>query len=107
MRSTVHARIWELRREISLFALKCRSLQARSPHGLLVSFSRRLSMQVNRRQMIAAAVTAGVRSGFGATPSYKTKPRTGPSMDELARAAAVPVLNREGLDRPVVIDSIE
>jgi hypothetical protein len=64
-------------------------------------------MQVNRRQMIAAAVTAGVRSGFGATPSYKTKPRTGPSMDELARAAAVPVLNREGLDRPVVIDSIE
>src|SRR5690349_4072207 len=64
-------------------------------------------MHLNRRQMIAAAITSGVRSGFGATSSYKAKPRTGPSMDELARAAAAPVLKRDGLDRPVIIDSIE
>src|ERR1051325_5524353 len=64
-------------------------------------------MQFNRRQLIAAAIAARAPSGFAATSSYKAKPRTGPHMDDLARAAAAPVLKREGLDRPVVIDSIE
>jgi L-alanine-DL-glutamate epimerase-like enolase superfamily enzyme len=64
-------------------------------------------MYLNRRQLMAGAITAGVRSGLAATSLYKTKSRTGPSMDDLARAAAAPVLKRDGLDRPVVIDSIE
>jgi L-alanine-DL-glutamate epimerase-like enolase superfamily enzyme len=64
-------------------------------------------MHLNRRQLMAAAAAASVRPGLAATSSYKPKPRTGPHMEDLARAAAVPVLNRDGLDRPVVIDSIE
>lgn len=64
-------------------------------------------MHLNRRQLIAAAITADVRSGLAATSSYKAKPRTGPSMEDLAHTAAVPVLKRGGMDRPVVIDSIE
>jgi L-alanine-DL-glutamate epimerase-like enolase superfamily enzyme len=57
--------------------------------------------------MMAAAIAAGVPSGRAATAAYKAKPRTGPTMEELARIAAAPVLKRDGLDRPVVIDSIE
>src|SRR5215831_20348388 len=64
-------------------------------------------MHLNRRQLIAAAMTSGVHPGFGAASSYKAKPRNGPSMDDLARVAGAPVLKRDGLDRPVVIDSIE
>jgi L-alanine-DL-glutamate epimerase-like enolase superfamily enzyme len=64
-------------------------------------------MQLNRRQIMAGAITAGVRSGLAATSEYKAKPRTGPSMEDLVHAAAAPVLNRAGLDRPVVIDSID
>jgi len=62
-------------------------------------------MQLNRRQWMAGAITAS--SGLAATSSYKPKPRTGPSMDDLARAAAAPVLKRDGLDRPVIIQSID
>jgi L-alanine-DL-glutamate epimerase-like enolase superfamily enzyme len=57
--------------------------------------------------MIAAAIAAGVPSGRAATSPYKAKPRTGPTMEELARTAAAPVLMRDGLDQPVIIDSIE
>jgi L-alanine-DL-glutamate epimerase-like enolase superfamily enzyme len=64
-------------------------------------------MELNRRQVIAGAIAAGTRSGRAAASPYKAKPRTGPGMDELARAAAAPVLKRDGLDRPVTIDSIE
>jgi L-alanine-DL-glutamate epimerase-like enolase superfamily enzyme len=64
-------------------------------------------MQLNRRQLIAGAVTASVRPAFAAKSSYKPKPRTGPSMDDLARACAEPILKRTGLDAPVIIDSIE
>src|SRR5947209_7218180 len=75
--------------------------------AVLISSSAEVSMQLNRRQVIAGAITAGVRSAAAATSSYKAKPRTGPSMEDLAHAAAAPVLKRDGLDRPVVIDSIE
>jgi L-alanine-DL-glutamate epimerase-like enolase superfamily enzyme len=64
-------------------------------------------MQLNRRQLMAGAMAAGVRPAFAAKSSYKAKPRTGPSMDDLAHAAAAPVLKRDGLNTPVIVDSID
>jgi len=64
-------------------------------------------MPINRRQLMAGAITASVRSSLAATSSYQAKPRTGPGMEDLARAAAAPVLKRAGLDRPVVIESLD
>lgn len=59
-------------------------------------------MRVNRRQLMLGAAGAGLlRAG------YPAKARKGPSMEELARVAAQPVLRRDGLTHPVVIDSIE
>ena len=64
-------------------------------------------MQLNRRQLIAGAMAAGVRPGLAANSPYKAKPRTGPGMEELARVAAEPVLKRAGFNSPVIIDSID
>src|SRR5882724_8272815 len=64
-------------------------------------------MQLNRRQLMAGAIAAGVRPALAAKTSYKPKPRTGPSMDDLAHAAAAPVLKRDGLTSPVIVDSID
>ncbi len=64
-------------------------------------------MKLNRRQMIAGAVSAAARPAFAATRSYSSKPRTGPAMDDLARAAARPILKRESFKSPVIIESVE
>src|SRR5262245_42135649 len=62
-------------------------------------------MPISRRKMIAGTLAAP--AAFAAKASYPAKPRTGPSMEELARAAAAPVLKRDGLSSPVIIQSIE
>jgi L-alanine-DL-glutamate epimerase-like enolase superfamily enzyme len=64
-------------------------------------------MKMNRRQLLAGAVAATARPAFAAKSSYTAKPRTGPSMDDLARVAAIPVLKRDRLNTPVIIQSIE
>ena len=61
-------------------------------------------MRFNRRQLLATAIAA---PALAAKASYASKPRTGPSMDELARAAALPVLQRALFNTPVIIQSIE
>src|SRR5690349_1824082 len=57
-------------------------------------------MQLNRRTFLAGAATT---ASLGAK---STKPAKGPSPAELDRAAALPVLKRDGLSSPVIIDSI-
>lgn len=64
-------------------------------------------MTLNRRQLVGGAVAAAARPMLAAKSSYPVKPRTGPSMDELARAAAQPILNRDRFKSPVIIQSIE
>lgn len=56
---------------------------------------------------MAGVIGAAVHPALAAKSPYTTKPRTGPSMDDLARAAALPVLQRDGLNTPVIIRSIE
>src|SRR4051794_23567031 len=62
-------------------------------------------MRINRRELVVGAAMA--RAAFGAKGSYKPKARTGPSMDDLARVGARPVLRSEGIKEPVVIHSLE
>ena len=64
-------------------------------------------MPLNRRQLVAVAIGAAVRPALAANAHYEAKPRTGHSMDDLARAAALPVLKRDYLDAPVIIQSID
>src|SRR5437763_16193527 len=64
-------------------------------------------MRLNRRQLVAGAIGAAAGPAFAAKTSYGSKPRTGPSMDELARVAAIPVLKRELFRTPVMIQSME
>ncbi len=64
-------------------------------------------MQLRRREFVAGALGAAIRPALAARSSYAVKPRKGPSMDDLARVAALPVLKRDGLDTPVVIQSLE
>jgi L-alanine-DL-glutamate epimerase-like enolase superfamily enzyme len=64
-------------------------------------------MQLNRRQIVAGAIGAAARPALAAKSPYTAKPRTGPSMDDLARVAALPVLKRDRLNTPVIIRSIE
>ena len=64
-------------------------------------------MHLNRRQVVAGAVGAALRPALGANSPYALKPRTGPSMDDLAVAASRPVLKRELFKDPVIIQSIE
>jgi L-alanine-DL-glutamate epimerase-like enolase superfamily enzyme len=64
-------------------------------------------MKLNRRHLMAGAIGAAVRPALAAKSPYAGKPRGGPSMDDLARVAALPVLKRDGLDKPVIIQSID
>src|SRR5437879_6427588 len=64
-------------------------------------------MKLNRRQVVAGALGAAARPVFGAKSSYAAKPDSGPSMDDLARAAALPVLKRDLFKTPVMIQSLE
>jgi L-alanine-DL-glutamate epimerase-like enolase superfamily enzyme len=64
-------------------------------------------MKLNRRQILAGAVGAAVQPALAAKSSYASKARTGPSMDDLARVASLPILRRDGLSKPVIIRSIE
>jgi L-alanine-DL-glutamate epimerase-like enolase superfamily enzyme len=63
-------------------------------------------MSINRRQLLAGTLAAAP-SAFAAKSPYPAKPRTSPSMKELARVAALPVLRRDGLDAPAIIQSME
>ena len=58
-------------------------------------------MQVNRRGFLAGAGAASL-----AAATNKAKNSKAPSLADLDRAAAQPVLKRDGLSSPVVIDSI-
>ncbi len=64
-------------------------------------------MQLKRRDVLAGAMGVALRPGLAAPAAYAAKPRTGPSMEDLARIANQPVLKRDRLDRPVMIDSME
>jgi len=64
-------------------------------------------MTLNRRQLLAGAVIASRLPAAAAKSAYAAKPRNGPSMDDLAHAAAQPVLKRDSIDKPVIIESIE
>ncbi|HTM49977.1 MAG TPA: mandelate racemase/muconate lactonizing enzyme family protein [Bryobacteraceae bacterium] len=64
-------------------------------------------MQLTRRQITTGAIGAAVRPASAARQRYAAKPHSGPSMDDLARAAAKPVLKRDGLKTPVIIESID
>src|SRR5438270_7665124 len=61
-------------------------------------------MHVNRRKFITGATAAGAASLGAGTRKAKTS--RAPSLAELDRAAALPVLKRDGLTSPVIIDSI-
>jgi L-alanine-DL-glutamate epimerase-like enolase superfamily enzyme len=64
-------------------------------------------MRLNRRQLLAGATAAALSPAFAAKSRYAVKPRTAPSMDELARVASLPVLKRDRFSTPVIIQSIE
>ena len=64
-------------------------------------------MELNRRQLVAGALGAAARPAMAAKANYAAKPKTGPTMEDLARAAAAPVLRREGLNTPLMIQSVE
>ena len=64
-------------------------------------------MQLKRRELMMGAIAATLRPALAAKSLYPAKPRTGPSMEELARVAALPVLKRDRLDAPVIIQSID
>ena len=65
-------------------------------------------MPLNRRQLITSAIGAAVGPAFAANPpGYAAKPHTAPSMDDLARVAALPVLKGDEFKTPVIIKSME
>jgi L-alanine-DL-glutamate epimerase-like enolase superfamily enzyme len=64
-------------------------------------------MQLNRRQFVASGVVAAARPALAIKSSYGPKPRTGPSMADLAHVAALPVLKRDRFNAPVIIQSID
>jgi L-alanine-DL-glutamate epimerase-like enolase superfamily enzyme len=63
-------------------------------------------MGLTRRQIMTAAAAGGLPA-FAEKSTYPAKPRTGPAMDDLARAAALPVLKRDSFERALIIQSIE
>src|SRR6185503_9211657 len=63
-------------------------------------------MQVDRRKFLAGAIGAGA-VGFNAVYAQQAKKATVPSLQELDKAAAAPVLKLEGLKSPVIIESIK
>src|SRR5258708_6482898 len=65
------------------------------------------TMQMNRRQFVASGVAAAASPALAAKSSYGAKPRTGPSMSDLARVTALPLLNRERFSTPIIIQSID
>src|SRR5579872_1887542 len=62
-------------------------------------------MQVNRRRFLAGAAAGAASASLGAA-TQKAKRVKAPTLAELDRAAALPVLKRDGLTSPVIIDSI-
>jgi L-alanine-DL-glutamate epimerase-like enolase superfamily enzyme len=64
-------------------------------------------MHLNRRQFVATGVAAAARPALAAKSSYGSKPRSGPSMVDLAHVAALPVLKRDRFNAPVIIQSID
>ena len=64
-------------------------------------------MQLKRRELMMGAMGAALRPALAAKSSYPAKPRAAPAMDELARVAVLPVLKRDRLDSPVIIQSID
>src|SRR5258708_20072792 len=65
------------------------------------------NMQLNRRQFVASGVAVAATPALAAKSSYGAKPRTGPSMSDLARVTALPVLKRDRFSTPVIIQSID
>src|SRR5262245_45005972 len=67
-------------------------------------------MQVNRRSFIAGAMgagTLGLNSAYANKGQAKKAPTAAPSLQELDKAAAAPVLKLDGLKSPVIIESIK
>jgi L-alanine-DL-glutamate epimerase-like enolase superfamily enzyme len=65
-------------------------------------------MHLDRRQLLAGVVGSGVPmlARAGTAVRQQGKPTRLPSVEALDRAAAAPVLRREGLTSPVIIDSV-
>lgn len=65
-------------------------------------------MPINRRAFLSAALAAGtpILATAQARPEASKSRKPLPSLEALDRAAAAPVLKREALTSPVVIDSI-
>ncbi len=61
-------------------------------------------MKITRRQLAAGALSGAVAA---AKTNYPSKTRNAPSMDDLARAAAKPVLRLNAFQKPVIIQSVE
>jgi L-alanine-DL-glutamate epimerase-like enolase superfamily enzyme len=63
---------------------------------------------MNRRQLLTTAIAVGSATSLrAARQTYGPKPQTGPSMEELAKVAAQPVLKRDLFHSPVIIQSLE
>src|SRR5258708_35399572 len=65
------------------------------------------NMQPTRRQSVASGVAAAATPAIEAKSSSGAKPRTGPSMSDLPRVTALPLLNRERFSTPIIIQSID
>ena len=67
-------------------------------------------MQVDRRSLLAGAIgtgAIGLTSAYAAKPQAKKAASRGPSVQDLDRAAAAPVLKLDGLKSPVIIESMK
>src|SRR5262245_33350733 len=60
-------------------------------------------MRVNRRNFLAGAAVGAASLGAS---TQKVKRVKAPSLAEIDRVAALPVLKRDGLTSPVIIDSV-
>ncbi len=63
-------------------------------------------MRINRRSFVSGAAVTGAAIVTGGCAGVKELKPQGPSVEDLDRAAAAPVLKRDGLTSPVIIDSI-